>query len=107
MANIFTAVPAHHHDQNELFVKGDYVDPSAGRSATPWSMRMRAATWAGLCLCTKAQLDDRSWAEIGAALGMTKQAAMGGFRKYAEPVAPSFRRLYDEYRTLAGDSAEN
>lgn len=41
-----------------------------------------------------------SWAEIGAALGMTKQAAWEAFRKHADS------ELFVEYRLLAGESAE-
>jgi len=58
-------------------------------------------------IASEARKQGRSWTEIGGALGMSKQAAWEGFRKYAaEPVAPWLRRLHDEYRTLAGDSAD-
>jgi hypothetical protein len=58
-------------------------------------------------LAADARKDGNSWAEIGAALGMTKQAAWEGFRKYAdEPPGSGFIRLHDEYRTLAGGSAD-
>lgn len=66
--------------------------------------QLHASRW---WIAGEARKQGCSWAEIGAALGMTKQAAWEGFRKYAaEPPAPSFGRLYDEYRTLAGNSAD-
>ena len=62
--------------------------------------QLQASRW---WIAAEARKDGRSWTEIGAALGMTRQAAWEGFRKYAaDPPAPSFRRLHDEYRALAG-----
>lgn len=58
-------------------------------------------------IASEARKQGHSWAEIGGALGMTRQAAWAGFRKYADrPHEPWLDRLHGEYRTLAGDSAD-
>jgi hypothetical protein len=67
--------------------------------------QLQAARW---WMAAEAREQGCSWSEIGAALGMSKQAAWEAFRQHAdEPVPPSFRRLRDEYRALAGDSADS
>ncbi len=59
-------------------------------------------------IASEARKQGCSWAEIGSALGMSKQAAWEGFRKYAEcPHDPWLNKLHDEYRALAGDSADS
>lgn len=58
-------------------------------------------------LAADARKDGNSWAEVGAALGMSKQAAWEGFRKFADdPDASGFEKLRAEYRTLAGGSVD-
>jgi hypothetical protein len=58
-------------------------------------------------IASEARKQGHSWTEIGDALGMTKQAAWEGLRKYADrPHEPWLDRLHGEYRTLAGDSAD-
>jgi hypothetical protein len=59
-------------------------------------------------MAAEARKQGCSWSEIGGALGMSKQAAWEGFRKYAaERSGPvSAVRLSGEYQTLAGDSAD-
>lgn len=59
-------------------------------------------------IAAEARKRGASWAEIGAALGMTKQAAWEGYRKYANAEPPeSLGGLPGEYRLLAGESAES
>jgi hypothetical protein len=49
-----------------------------------------------------------SWADVGGALGITRQAAWEGFRKYADdPAHEPWQRVRDEYRALTGDSADS
>lgn len=59
-------------------------------------------------MAAEARKQGHSWADIGAALGMSKQSAWEGFRKYAaDPAAEaSWPRLYGEYQALAGGSAD-
>lgn len=69
--------------------------------------QLQAARW---WMAAEARKQRASWHNIGDALGITKQSAWEGFRKYAaehETFAPSFRRLNEEYRALAGDSPDS
>jgi hypothetical protein len=66
--------------------------------------QLQAARW---WMAAEARKQGCSWSEIGAALGMSKQAAWEGFRKFADdPDASGFEKLRAEYRTLAGGSAD-
>ena len=67
--------------------------------------QLQGARW---WMAAEARKQGCSWSQVGAALGMSKQAAWEAFRQHAdEPIAPSFRRLRDEYGALAGDSADS
>lgn len=77
---------------------------AAGRVLT---QQLQGSRW---WMAAEARKQGGSWRDIGEALGMSKQAAWEGFRKYAEEhetFAPSFRQLNAEYRTLAGESADS
>ena len=64
----------------------------------------------GTCQWMTAEARKRgaSWADVGAALGMSRQAAWERFREYAhDPAWEPWQRMRDEYRALAGDSADS
>jgi hypothetical protein len=70
--------------------------------------QLQGARW---WMALEARKQGCSWSEVGAALGMSKQAAWEAFRQHADEPLPAsqapFRRLRDEYRELAGDSADS
>jgi len=56
----------------------------------------------------EARKEGRSWTEIGEALGMSKQAAWEGFRKYTDGYRESaWPGIYSEAAELAGESADS
>jgi hypothetical protein len=64
----------------------------------------------GTCrwMTAEARKEGASWADVGGALGMSRQAAWEGFRKYADdPAREPWQRMREEYRALAGDSADS
>jgi len=66
--------------------------------------QLQGARW---WMAGEARKQGHSWAEIGAALGMSKQSAWEGFRKYAaEPWMQNWPSLHGECRALAGDSSD-
>jgi hypothetical protein len=64
----------------------------------------------GTCrwMTAEARKQGASWADVGEALGISRQAAWEGFRKYADdPAHEPWQRMRNEFRALAGDSAES
>jgi hypothetical protein len=64
----------------------------------------------GTCrwMTAEARKEGASWADVGGALGISRQAAWEGFRKYADdPALEPWQRMQEEYRALAGDSADS
>lgn len=64
----------------------------------------------GTCrwMTAEARKEGASWADVGGALGISRQAAWEGFRKYADdPAHEPWQRMREEYRALAGDSADS
>lgn len=64
----------------------------------------------GTCrwMTAEARKQGASWADVGGALGITRQAAWEGFRKYADdPAHEPWQRMRAEYQALAGDSADS
>jgi hypothetical protein len=59
-------------------------------------------------IAAEARKRGASWADVGEALGMSRQAAWEGFKKYAaNPAWEPWQRMREEYRALAGDSADS
>lgn len=64
----------------------------------------------GTCrwMTAEARKQGASWADVGEALGISRQAAWEGFRKYADdPAHEPWQRMRDEFRALAGESADS
>lgn len=64
----------------------------------------------GTCrwMTAEARKEGASWADVGEALGISRQAAWEGFRKYADdPAHEPWQRMREEFRALAGDSADS
>jgi hypothetical protein len=61
----------------------------------------------GWIIC-EARKENRSWAQIGRALGMSKQAAWELYQRYADSLDGAARpRMRDEVRSVAGASADD
>ena len=59
-------------------------------------------------IAEEARKEGCSWAEVGDALGMSKQAAWEGFRKYTDGYRESaWPGIYNEARALAGESPDS
>jgi hypothetical protein len=64
----------------------------------------------GTCrwMTAEARKQGASWADVGAALGISRQAAWEGFRKYADDLAlEPWQRMREEFQALAGESADS
>jgi hypothetical protein len=74
-------------------------------AATVLTGQLQGSRW---WMAAEARKHGASWADVGEALGMSRQAAWEGFRKY-DPAGglSSFLHLREEYRALAGDSADS
>lgn len=74
----------------------------AAAAATVLAKQLQGSRW---WIAAVARQQGASWADIGGALGMSRQAAWEGFRKYADKEhIPSLR---DDYRALCGESADS
>jgi hypothetical protein len=74
----------------------------AAAAATVLAKQLQGSRW---WIAAVARQQGASWADIGDALGMSRQAAWEGFRKYADKEhIPSLR---DDYRALCGESADS
>jgi hypothetical protein len=74
-------------------------------AATVLTAQLAGSRW---WMAAEARKRGASWADVGEALGMTRQAAWEGFRKYADdPAHEPWRRMREEFQSLAGESADS